>query len=285
VTGSAGRGDASAGSDLDLWLVTDRPLPPRSLLFEDVPVTCFSESEALLTDLSYLATVEMEHVHIVDDPEGFLADCRAFAREKEHVLLRVATDEAFAQARATRARAAEASSPMARVLAWRAHADATLLLAMLTQGARRAPRLREIAARFGDEARRLAGEAHDADSRVDEDLEEPWGQAEVAARSTQRALELSGLDEDAFAAARAGVQRKIDAGELGDAVLAARRHLGRYIVAPAAQRGPDGWAWAYSQAPVEVTSTVRYWFGELDETLALKTADAALALGRALPSP
>ena len=81
VTGSAGRGDAEAGSDLDLWVISEVEGVVHDV-FDGVPITLMREAEARVFDLEHLAGLEVELTHVVLDPQGLFA--RVLAHFAEH---------------------------------------------------------------------------------------------------------------------------------------------------------------------------------------------------------
>ncbi len=238
VTGSAARGDATPGSDLDLLALVPRSRAPLDFVLEGVPATCFFESGHLLLDLTHLATIEAEHLVVLDDPTGVLADAQALAQAKQRTLLTAARTETQPRVQAHLAAADAAGSDLARTLAWRAATDAWALDTMLARGARRSMKWREGADILGPEGMAAHRRVH---GWADVDVRE-WATARLGERAAVLARSVeAGLRDviGAFDPARPTAwARKLDAGEDLDAAAAARTWFYRVIWLPAQRRRP-----------------------------------------------
>lgn len=254
VTGSVGRGDASPASDLDLWAVVPKSRAPHELELDGVPVTCFYESPELLADLSFLATVEVEHAFVLRDDDGTFAHAVALARRKRDLLARAAVDSA--QDRALRELfRARRCAPQARVVALRTAADALAVLPLVARGHRRPPRMREAADALGAAAGHAFARVQGA-AAVDADaLQARWATFEDAVLDARAALELPALPSRPSRV----VARKLEHGEHGDALLAARRALARHVLTPARRAGHPPLLWARDAAPKSVRLLARAW--------------------------
>ena len=225
ITGSAARQNASLASDLELWALTDEAKRPQHLVFEGTPITIFYESEALLFDPTYLVTVEAEHMMIVRDKEGVLAEVKEFAQQL------VPKFRLFAEqnARKTIERSgvfASANTLAARLLQ-QDKSHALLLLAALKKGERRVLKAREFSAAFGADIVALLNaslslsESHTL-SLVSL-IEAHWRSL------NELSLEKRGMRFERPLAQRS-MMRKAQANECADALLAARTFLRRHFL-------------------------------------------------------
>lgn len=234
ITGSVARGTASAGSDLDLWVLG----PPegrrhRRVAGENVTVLTNTPREAL--DLDRLSYWEVDDLDVLADPHGHFAKVRATFAQHRAAL----RDDVLAATRVDLLRElalASDGSAWKRLLFLR---QAGLRLAMVWLYLRtgwRVPRYRLLAARLPPAARR----------ELEQLLELPSGAAArralaelvpVAVRA-RRWLRARGVDVEALHPPRE-VEARRRAGEVDEAVVMARRFLTEALV-PAVLEGGGG---------------------------------------------
>jgi hypothetical protein len=95
VTGSVGRGDSEAGSDIDLWVLGEHDRVEHCEL-EGVQITVMHESWDKVTRLEHLARIEPQWVWVIHDPGGRFAELRAVhdrRRDEIHAARIAATEE------------------------------------------------------------------------------------------------------------------------------------------------------------------------------------------------
>ena len=221
LTGSVARGEATKGSDLDLWALVPRARMAEHFVFENEAVTVFFESLSLLEDETYLVTVEAEKLITLEDPLGSFKAIRSHAQSLHPrfvAFTKAQTQEELFEAEDF---IAAASSVSLDVLA--AHyrkTKALLLWGALKKGQRRKIAPKAFNAFYG---RALGTMAHQAlalelaPTLLKEALQKYWPQIVAEADKSLKDL--------ALALEHTPMWKKIKAREGPDALMAARVFL------------------------------------------------------------
>lgn len=232
ITGSVARGTASAGSDLDLW-VLGPPESRRHLRVAGENVTLLTHAPREALDLDTLAAWEVDDLDVLADPHGHFARVRAtFARHRAALRRDVLA--------ATRDDLARELSLAADGSAWKRLLflrQAGLRVAMVWLYLRtgwRVPRYRLLTRHLPTTARRTLARL----------LDLPAGRTARAALAdvgpvtarARRWLARRGANTPRLAPPRE-VAARVAAGELDEAVLLARRHLVEALVPAALEVG------------------------------------------------
>lgn len=233
ITGSAARGDAAAGSDLDLWLIgphSDR----QHLTVAGTPVTLLRTRPAEAFTLETLCLYEVADALVLADPRGHFARVQRAARRRAAEVRRAVLDATWDGLRAD-LRLLDGASDWQRTLALRHLAFRLAATSLYLRAGWRVPRLRALRLHLPAPARKTlerclglpvsaadARRAVRACARALEAVERQngkWGQAtfaeKVACPHFPRELEA-----------------RLAAKEWDEAVVLARRFLRRDLLPP-----------------------------------------------------
>lgn len=143
ITGSAGRGDADASSDIDVWTIADAGGPPLGRLLDGVPVTVFREHEALALSLDHLAALDVEDAYVIEDRESLFSRAQALCRERGPAI-RAYNLESSLLFVAKLIAMAERGTPTARAFALRKAAQRLAATLTYARGGPKAPKMRHL---------------------------------------------------------------------------------------------------------------------------------------------
>jgi predicted nucleotidyltransferase len=142
ITGSVARGDAAAGSDLDLWVLgphSDR----QHIYVAQTPVTLLRQRPREALTIDTLCLYEVADVLVLSDPRGHFARVQKVAREKKREVRAEVLDATWDGLRAE-LRLVEDVSHWQRVLAWRQFAFRVAATWLYLRNGWRVPRLRAL---------------------------------------------------------------------------------------------------------------------------------------------
>ena len=156
ITGSVARGDATAGSDIELVAMVDQERAADQFVFNDELLTVFFRSTRQHERLGFLAEIDAEHFIIIDDKKGEFAKIKERAQAELETLLRLSKDHCQKQLWFVEEQIMhiEAGS-FASLLAYHKRAQTILWWAGLKQGLRRVPKMRVHSELFNKEVAAL----------------------------------------------------------------------------------------------------------------------------------
>jgi predicted nucleotidyltransferase len=161
VTGSVGRGDAEAGSDLDLWVISDDEGVTHDV-FEGVPISVMRESKARVLDLEHLSGLEVDITHVVHDPAGIFAGVLALYAEHAAAIRAANLAGARERLRALLADSHE-GTPQGRLWTLRAAAHLAAALRIYEDTGCMMPKMRHLHAHLPAAAHRMLRDIHGID--------------------------------------------------------------------------------------------------------------------------
>lgn len=211
ITGSLARGDLTAGSDVDLWLLSTRNTREERRV-DGVDVSLLSTTPARARSLEGLLRFEVDDAVVLHDPDGLFRALKLTSRERR-AELRAHVLGASAHVMGTLADVAARARPPLAVAALRELTRRGAALAVYDVHGWRVPRLRHFHAAL---ARPLAREVERA-LAIPEDAS--WRARLAGARRGPPPVVELPLPEDAL------VDRYLAHGRAGDAALAVRQGL------------------------------------------------------------
>ncbi len=222
ITGSAARGDATPGSDLDLWCVARGSLrhQRRDLRWSGVDVTLLIDGQRNAGTLESLARCETEDLLVLHDPRGLFPALQRRARALRPKLSELLMRPTLRALKAELAEGARGSA-LNRVPPLR---EAALRLASIwafRQHGYRTPRWRTLARILPTKERALLAKILDVPAT--REAKRALGHARRVARELENPLTKAAL-------------ARMHAAQWAEAVLLTRRHFERDVLGPLLQR-------------------------------------------------